>query len=79
MPSRGGEVVLPTLEDGEESEGGREGRHLLLVQDVLLQLQCLSAGCQAQPARAAFCCHHNVNLECCIYREHYSHSAWTPM
>ena len=48
--------------------------------DIFLQLQCLTPGCSSQPSRATFCCVHNVNIECCAFRNFYSAvDDWRPM
>merc|ERR1712037_574609 len=72
----------PKLEELEEhGQDKREGRHLLLMQDIFLQLQCLTNGCNSQPSRAEFCCLHNVNLACCAFRNTYNIvvDEWTPI
>merc|ERR1719458_1581672 len=50
------------------------------MQDIFLQLQCLTNGCSSQPSRANFCCVHNVNLACCAYRNPYTAvDDWSPI
>jgi len=71
----------PKLEELEDRvQDKREGRHLLFMQDIFLQLQCLTNGCSSQPSRAEFCCVHNVNLACCVYRNLYTAvDDWRPI
>merc|ERR1719490_537197 len=63
----------PKLEELEgRGQDKREGRHLLFMQDIFLQLQCLTNSCNSEPNRAEFCCLPNVNLACCAYRNPYN-------
>lgn len=51
-----------------DDDGEREGRHLGLLADLYLRLQCVESSCQARPATAQLCCVRNFNLGCCKYR-----------